>query len=379
MAASPVVTLLEQLVQIPSVSGSPAEREGLKFVEQWFQGSDESTAEFVDASDGRDACVLVMPAHVSDCRLLLFSAHIDVVPVTNGNEWSEDPFGARVVAGRLHGRGSSDMKSGLAAAMIAIRQLHAQGVPVALAVSTGEELGCRGASGVASALESLTVGAVIIPESTGNRVVLGHRGALWLSVTTSGRAAHGSTPERGVNAILAMTEVLAGLPQIPLGAHEFLGAETANVGAISSGSVPNVVPDRCVIKVDHRLASTDPQEMVNWWRDRPGVSDVGVDLLLDPVWTNIRDEFVAMLPGEVSAEPASYFTDASVLVRTLPPRTPVVVWGPGDASTVHSADESVEITSVESAVHMFTEAGRRWQMSSGLESRADGGTDAVGL
>jgi succinyl-diaminopimelate desuccinylase len=207
---APVIDLLALLVRIPSPSGRDGEVRCLEEVARHF--ADEPAASAVLHRDvtGRTTCLTVTAAVPDDRPVLLFSAHIDVVPVTDPGAWTHDPFGAVIADGRLHGRGSSDMKSGLAAAMVVVRALLAAGAPVALAVSRSEEVGCRGAADVAAALDGIPVGAVIVPESTSNEVVLGHRGALWLSVATAGRAAHGSTPERGDNAVLAMARVLTG-------------------------------------------------------------------------------------------------------------------------------------------------------------------------
>jgi succinyl-diaminopimelate desuccinylase len=361
----PVLALLASLVAIDSTSGSVGEEDSLVAVAAWFDGCAAAVATVHRSASGYAQCVTVLPSHPDDALastvpLLLFAAHIDVVPVTRPEDWAHDPFGAEIDGGRMYGRGTSDMKSGLAAAMIAVRDLLMGGAPVALAVSRGEEIGCRGAADVAHALESVPIGGVIIPESTANSVVLGHRGALWLSVATAGVAAHGSTPERGDNAILAMARLLGRLDEVPLGEHPDLGAETVNVGTITGGTVPNIVPDACTVELDMRLARTAPDVLVQWWRDQPEVVSVEVDLQLDAVWTNPATPWLATLGAPVSPSPAAYYTDASVLVATLPAGTPVVVWGPGDPSTVHSVEESVPVAAVTDAVRLYRAAGESW-------------------
>jgi succinyl-diaminopimelate desuccinylase len=357
---SRLVDLLASLIAIDSTSGTAGEQQGLHAVAEWFASCELAETTISRAPDGSALCLTVLPAVHTSEPLLLFSAHIDVVPVTRPEDWTHHPFGAEIDGDRMFGRGSSDMKSGLAAAMMATRELLESGVAVGLAVSRGEEIGCRGASDVASALTDWTIGAVIIPESTANEIVLGHRGALWLTVQTTGTAAHGSTPERGDNAILSMARFLGDLGDLPLASHPELGRETVNVGTITGGTVPNIVPDRCLVELDIRLAGTDPQAIVAWLRAQPAVTAVTVDLDLSAVWTDRGSPWLTGLGCPVSDRPAAYYTDASVLIGSLPPGTPIVVWGPGDPSVVHSVEESVEISAVHTALGLYLAAGKRW-------------------
>ncbi|KQM29158.1 hypothetical protein ASL10_00130 [Frigoribacterium sp. Leaf8] len=360
-SAPPVIALLRDLVAIDSTSGSPGEAAVLRRVAAEFEGVEEARVAFAPGADGEPAALLVSPTSVgADRPLLVFASHADVVPVTDASAWTHDPFASTAVGDRLYGRGASDMKSGLAASIVAVRDLLRQGAPVALAVSTGEEVGCLGAPAVVDLLAGLRVGAVVIPESTDGQVVLGHRGALWATVRTSGVAAHGSTPERGHNAILDLVAVLGRLDDLPLSSHADLGRETVNVGVVSGGSVPNIVPDVCEARIDLRVVREDVDELVDWWRGQPEVTDVRVDLDLAAVWTPRDHPWLAGLDAPVSEAPASYFTDASVLVRSLEDGVPVVVWGPGDPTVVHTVDESVSVEAVLRAVEQFGRVGGRW-------------------
>ena len=356
--------LLVELVRIDSTSGTPGEADALLLVAEVLRREcgETGAVSIGYTPDGAPDAVVVVPAarRETPTPLLLFSAHIDVVPVEDPSAWSHDPFGAHIDSGCLYGRGSSDMKSGLAAALVAVVELLREGRPVALAVSTGEEVGCRGAASVAELLREHPIGAVIVPESTANEVVLGHRGALWLRVATSGRAAHGSTPGLGVNAIEKAAAVIGRVSELPLLWHPQLGWESVNVGTIAGGSVPNIVPDRCVLDIDHRVIDDDGARLTEWWMSQPEVSAVDTVLDLAPVWTSADDAWVRGLGAPVSDRPASYFTDASVLVRSLPAGTPVVIWGPGDPAVVHTVDESVDLRAVEDARLHYLRVGRAW-------------------
>lgn len=358
---SSAVALMRELVMIDSTTGSPGEATVVERVAAHFVGCGAATIALRRGQDGAATSLVVTPTHGAGGSepLLLFSAHADVVPVTDPAAWGSDPFGAAIDGDRVLGRGSSDMKAGLAAAAVAVRRLLEEGRAVGLAVSTGEEAGCLGAPQVNELLAGNQVGAVVVPESTDGRVVLGHRGALWLTVRTAGTAAHGSTPERGRNAVLAMAAVLGRIADLPLRAHSDLGAESVNIGVIAGGSVPNIVPDKCEMKVDHRVVGGG-EHLLAWWRSQPEVVDVCVDLDLPAVWTRRDHPWLTALGAPVAREPASYFTDACVLGPALGPDVPVVIWGPGDASLVHAVGESVSIAAVHEVVHRYCDVGRRW-------------------
>lgn len=350
--------LLAELVEFDSTSGSAGEVNALLFVAEWLRQNSPGNVT-VASPNGSPTALIVRPPATDSRPLLLFSAHVDVVPVGDRAAWTHDPFSAEVVEDRVFGRGTSDMKSGLAAAMVAVAELLSEGAPVALAVSTGEEVGCRGAIDAATLLSGHPVEAVIVPESTLNQVVLGHRGALWLSVTTRGLAAHGSTPERGLNAIALAANLVGRLSEIPLLRHPELGRESVNVGTIRAGAVPNIVPDRCELGIDIRVVDANTSRLVNWWVAQPEVAEVEVDLDLAAVWTSPDHPWVSGLDAPVSLRPASYFTDLSVLMPHLPPGTPVVIWGPGDPDLVHTVDESVGLAELNSALASYLRVGRR--------------------
>jgi succinyl-diaminopimelate desuccinylase len=355
------IALLEKLVRIDSTSGLDGERHVLELMADQFTTAPQSSVRLVRDDAGRASALLVTPSVRPERSLLVFACHADVVPAGDVDSWTNHPFEPTTRSGRLYGRGASDMKGGIAAAASAVLQLHAEGAAVALAISLGEEIGSVGAREVVGALDGLDVGAMIIPESTAGEICLGHRGALWLTVRTAGTAAHGSTPERGDNAILAMCRVLARIGELPLRRHDNLGRETVNVGTIRAGDVPNIVPDQCEIRVDHRVVHGDVTPLLDWWRAQPDVVSVDVDLRLDPIWTDAADSWVQSLGYPAKSEPVSYFTDASVFVRAPALATiPFVIWGPGDPRVVHAVDESVEVAAVLELERRYLAAGRAW-------------------
>ncbi|MFQ1004105.1 M20 family metallopeptidase [Modestobacter sp. SSW1-42] len=360
MSAPPpdVVDLVRELVRRPTVSGdAAAQREVLGVVTEVLTAAAPHLQRREGADRDQPWTLLTSPTDPGRPRLLL-ACHVDTVPAADPAGWQRDPFGADLDDGRVWGRGGSDMKAGLVAAVAALAAAP-EGTPVALLLSSDEEIGSRGAAAAAAAVSALEVGAVVVPEATGNRVVLGHRGALWLAVRAQGRAAHGSTPERGHNALLDLVAVLGRAGQaLPLAEEPFLGTETWNPGVLRSGTVPNVVPDRAEVLVDQRTVG-DGAALLAWWRAQPEVA--GVDVLVDlpSVRTSAEDPWVAGLPAPVDPAPATYFTDASVL-RPVVGDAPIVVWGPGTPAAMHAVDEHVEVGELRQATATFTEVLRRW-------------------
>lgn len=345
-----VIELTSTLIRHNSTSGDPGEAAALLAVADLCRTAGLPVR--IGYDDGLPVALLA--GHDRAVPHLLFAVHVDVVPADRGT-WSSPPFEPHVDAGRLYGRGASDMKSGLAAALIAVSEAGPE-APVMLGVTTSEETGCRGAAALAELLGPVQVGAVIVPESTGNHIALGHRGALWVTVRAEGMAAHGSTPGRGVNAIAALAAALVSVDDLPLQEHPMLGRESVNIGTIRGGSVPNIVPDACEAQIDMRTVG-ETGALLSAWRAMPGVAEVEVDLELDAVWTDPDHPFVRRLSTatgvEVLAEPVAYFTDAAVLSRGLPEGVPFVILGPGDPTAVHGSDESVSVAAVRAAERIF--------------------------
>jgi succinyl-diaminopimelate desuccinylase len=283
---------------------------------------------------------------------LAFTGHVDTVPL-GASPWSRDPFGGEIVDGRLCGRGSSDMKSGVAAFVAAALELAAtlrEGPGVVLIVTAGEESGCEGALHVVRQPELLPllagIGALVVAEPTGNRPLAAHKGALWLRAAARGVAAHGSMPERGDNAIYKLAPALLALRDYDfrLPPHPLMGRPTLNVGLIAGGLNINSVPDAASFSIDIRtVAGQDHAAIKNELAALLG-TEIALETLIDmaSVHTDPRDPWMRRVtelatPGR---EPGSvaYFTDAAVLRPALGD-PPTVILGPGEAHMAHQTDE----------------------------------------
>ncbi len=304
---------------------------------------------------------------------LCFAGHIDTVPLGTA-PWRVDPFEGRVEGDRLHGRGASDMKGGVAAFVAAALRMaaSASSPPLLLVVAAGEETGCEGSFHLAGLPGALgDAGALVVAEPTANYPLVGHKGALWLRITTRGVSAHGSMPELGVNAIYAAARAVGRLERLGFGdtAHPVLGTPTLNVGTISGGASINSVPDRATIGVDIRtVPGLDHDGVVERIRRELG-GDVEITRVVDvpPVWTDpdhpwIQAVFRIMTPflGEAPVpRSAPYFTDAAALAPALG-GAPTVILGPGDPGQAHRTDEFCSVSKIRQAVEAYVRIGRRW-------------------
>jgi acetylornithine deacetylase len=189
-------------------------------------------------------------------RSLALSGHVDVVPIGDRDAWSEEPFSGRVADGRLHGRGALDMKGGLVAGLHAVVALRESGVPLRgdLVFESVIEEEATGNGALAARLRGPHVDAAIIPELSGEAMLVATPGVLWAELTTTGRSAYVGLSGAAVNAIDLMLHVLDGLSSLPdvLNArfrHPAFAASgaphTLNVGTIQGGDWPSSVPLTC--------------------------------------------------------------------------------------------------------------------------------------
>lgn len=300
-------------------------------------------------------------------RPMTFAAHLDTVPA-DATAWSVDPWGGEVVDGRLYGRGSSDMKSGLAAFLVAVREHVAEPhrcAGVQLVLTAAEETGCEGAA--ALDLSGLVSGGpLLVGEMTDNRLVLGHKGAAWLELRTRGRSAHGSRPDLGDNAAVAMAGLVLAVQELSLPVDPVLGPATQSLGTLRSGLQTNIVPDEAVATLDVRtvpgFTAADAVLRVHGAAGAAGTTALITTVLdLAPVVT-AADHPVAALVAAVTGPadgPATYFTDASVLSRKLDASATVVL-GPGQIDQAHAVDEYCPVAAIEEGSRVYRAVLDRW-------------------
>ena len=211
----------------------------------------------IELAPGRPNLVARVDGHDGDALALGFTGHLDVVPLGEA-PWRVDPFAGEIEGDRLHGRGAADMKSGVAAMVVAacrVARQRRRRAGIELVLTAGEEIGCAGAHAVVRTPDTLgRVGALVVGEPTNLRPRVGHRGVLWVRMRFSGRTAHASMPHEGDNAVLKAARAAILLDGHDFGVvHPALGRPTLNVGRLEGGLNLNSVPDSAVLGIDLRL------------------------------------------------------------------------------------------------------------------------------
>lgn len=303
-----------------------------------------------------------------------FTGHLDTVPL-GAQPWSVDPFAADIADGKLYGRGASDMKSGVAAfviACIALADRLAMTSGVMLVITAGEETGCSGAEAIVRTNGQLgQVGALVVAEPTGNKPLVGHKGALWLEAETRGVTAHGSMPEKGVNAVYKAARAVTALQEFDFNVarHDVLGLPTINVGTIQGGLNINSVPDRATIGIDIRTIPAQSHAQIREQLTSYLGRDVTLRTLLNAksVWTDPHHPWISEvfqvarnvegIDNDIGAAP--YFTDASALTPAFG-SPPTVIIGPGELALAHQTDEYCQVSRIERATEMYTQLVRNW-------------------
>lgn len=364
-----LVSLLTDLVSIDSSDppGNEAAVAARVAVELAQNGIDFDVDEF---APGR-VNILARVAGQGTKAPLVFSAHLDTVPIGTA-PWQFDPFEGRVVDGRLYGRGSSDMKSGVAAMITALVELSTSeplAGDVLLALSAGESSSCAGAKRFVERGSLVQAGAILVSEPTSLDVVVAEMAALWVRVIFHGSIGHVSG-SGSRNAIIDMSAFLTTLDHVslPFPDHDLLPAPTISVGKIIGGSAVNVTPDRCEALLDIRLRSgTSVDEVLECLATRlPVDAEVEVVDFKPAVETNSDHPFVqtclrqcARVTGAAPAvKGVSYYSDATVYQSAH--GTPFAILGPGELGMSGQNDEWVSIERVRQAVPIFANIARAW-------------------
>ena len=394
--AEEVVELTRSLVRIPSVyrPGEPGanEAEAAAFVESWLR-REGLPVEIQEVAPGRPNVLSWIGEKGPGQRCLLLEGHTDVVTEGDAREWTYPPFAAEMRDGRIYGRGSADMKSGLAAAMIALAAFKRAGVTPAGKLLVGalvdEEDAMLGVRHLVKSAAGRELDAAIICEPEENELCLEQRGVVWARIRARGKMAHGAMPEAGVNPIRALGSVLRQVPSLekrlrkqceksrylkpPTVTPTIIQGPPRGVGAPQS----NVIPAIAEMTLDVRLT--------------PGIDAQGIQAELEALCRQAE----AGLPGvKVEWEPVNAFrlatkmeksqavvqamihgvrkatgkspryggvpgsTDGTILHMEL--GIPIVTCGPGNRLIPHQVDEYVEAREIVEAAKIYAAASLKY-------------------
>jgi acetylornithine deacetylase len=370
-------SLLQEMVATPSVNpsmeeGGAGEGAMAALTTSWLEawGFDTRKAE---VAPGRFN-VIAWSRGSAPGPTLLFNGHLDTVGVEG---MSIDPFLGEVREGRLFGRGSCDMKGGIASLLGAAARLRQTGHAGSLlvALTADEEDASIGMQSLVA--DGIQADAAIVCEPTSLAVMPANKGFVWVEASFRGRAAHGSRPEEGRDAIRHAGEFLASLGEMEAileagRPHPLLGYGTVHAGTIRGGSAPSVYPDRCSLVLERRTLPGEDDGAVmgelvalaEALKARNPEVDVRMDLRLSRPGTEVPEThplvqgLLAALRSETVAgrvEGMTAWVDAALLNEA---GIPSVCFGPGSIGKAHSADEWIPLEEVELAARVLERFAR---------------------
>jgi len=363
------VDLLRQLIRIPSVNPDSAPGQGATGEAACAEHAGAllqalgAEVTFEEVQPGRPNVIGRFPGG-EDKPGLLFAPHLDTVSVAG---MTIDPFAGEVSGGRIHGRGASDTKGTMAAMLWALHELRADlsalPVRVAFVGLMGEEAGQPGSIHFARH-HGDEFSFAVVGEPTELEVVHAHKGCLWHRLSTKGVSCHGSTPERGENAIRKLLPVLEALlihleERLPDFADPVLGCPTVSLGTLHGGSSPNIVPATCEAFLDIR--------------ETPGLYDAGGSGLLIREFLQDRgwaDLVVVESRGDSKPLLTDPETDGVQRLLSIGSRLTTAPWycdagrlaeggiasvacGPGSIVQAHTKDEFLAVADLEAGCDFY--------------------------
>lgn len=378
VARGDAAALTRELVRIDSrnpslVAGGPGEGATARALADVLR-SWGFAVECRDAAPGRPNVVARIGR--AGGRSLMFNGHLDVVGIDG---MTHAPFAAEERGGRIYGRGSCDMKAGVAAMCAAAARAHDAGldgeiVVTAVADEEFESIGTR-----ALVESGVRTDAAIVTEPTRLCVMPAHLGFVWIDVTVRGRAAHGSRWDLGVDAIRHTGLLLAEMDGHDSGVlasrrHPLLGRPSIHASLIEGGTGMSTYPDRCTVRLERRTIPGESVEQVSaevrgfcdalTRRGRPVDAEVQVTFSQLPSDVAVDAPIVRALGGALDAsgesvrvEGMTAWTDAALLNAA---GIPAICFGPGDISLAHAAEEYVPIDEIERATAVLARLAQTW-------------------
>jgi acetylornithine deacetylase len=382
VARGDAVALARELVRIDSrnpslVAGGAGEARAARALAEILEAWG-FTVDVVDAAPGRPNVVARIGG--GNGRSLMFNGHLDVVG-TDG--MTHAPFEAFERDGRMYGRGSCDMKAGIASMCAAAARAADAGVggEIIVAAVVDEEYESLGTRALVAS--GVRADAAIVTEPTSLAIMPAHLGFVWVDAVFEGRAAHGSRWDLGVDAIRHAGLFLAELERfdaevLTTRAHALLGRPSVHASLIEGGNGMSTYPERCALKIERRtIPGETPEDVVHELTAlcdaiRPTLERRGKPLnaRIDATFSQVPSDVSVEAPivralgtalrGTGEAERVagmSAWTDAAVLNAA---GIPAICFGPGDITLAHAAEEYVPIDEIERAARVLTKLACNW-------------------
>lgn len=369
-----VLSILQQIVSKPSVNPPGDEILVAEFIKDFLNEIGlEPRYQWVLPNRPN---ILAKIGGVESGPNLLFLGHTDVVPVENPGAWKFDPWGGHIEGGRLYGRGSSDMKGGIAAFLGAMEAIEMSDIRLRgnafFAGVIDEEVSGKGTIYLIDSGFIKQIDGVIVGEPSLMKAEVAHRGTCWLRARTHGVPAHGSLPHKGVNAIHKMCKFLKALLKVEFRfeSHDLLPDPSINVGKISGGIKINIVPSICEALIDIRIVPdmkredvTVPiQNLINELKEEDPEFEAEIEVTqfrkpfqidrTEPIVQTILVSAEKVLNKKIELSGFPAYTDAGFIHNVA--KKPAVVFGPGEQA--HTDNESIITKNVVDAARIYAMA-----------------------
>jgi len=357
------IKLTKNLIKINSTNPGKYEKEVFKFLENLLKKEGIKYKKYLLHKDRPNLVIKIGNKNIKDN--ILFIGHLDTVPFGQLS-WKHDPLGAQEINDKIYGRGSTDMKSGVAAmcsAIIKYKNSNFKNKNIILAIVSGEETGCEGSKLLAKKLKSEKISAIISGEPTNNYPVLGHKGVLWLEATVSGKTSHGSSPQYGINSIYNAINYIKILKKYKFKqTNHYMKTSTINIGTFFSGQNINSVPDKAIFSIDIRTVDSNKPYMreIKKILKNKNVKIreiVNLEMVYNENWKS--QKYLNMLKNickysKKSFKPsfANYFTDISPFQKNHRNLFNIIV-GPGRASMAHQTNEYVKKSEIVKSKEIY--------------------------
>ncbi len=374
-----LIRVTQALIKIPSQNPPGNEKDCAEYIRSTLNQWGVETRMITEPFPHRPQVMATVNGRETGSTIIL-NGHMDVVPEGSRSHWKYDPYGGVVEAGRIYGRGSSDMKGGLTAMMMLAKLLQERGLPrgkVVFQFVMGEETGEPGTKHLLSILGNRGDYGIVL-EPTSLRVATAEKGLAWFRITWEGKPAHASVAERGINPIEKVVKFGKKLMEydkkLRTHDHPLLGSPKCTMTMINAGTKENVIPESCSLVVDRRFNPQETPDRVEsdlrkilekltledpdfkYQIERTMLYE-SAEIPVDSLIAEVLRKHAAQISG-VPKEPfgTMYSTDVRNFINDA--KISTVTFGPGNVHQAHTFNESIEIQQIVDCVRILLLAVR---------------------
>ena len=371
-----LIQITQDLIRIDTCQPKGNEKKLVRYIIKLFEPFlDKIDIHSFEHGSNRSSLLIKINGE-NDIGGIAFSGHLDTVSVGRMNEWRYDPFSGHIENGFIHGRGSVDMKAGVAAIiMVGLHILESKKElkePIFLCFSADEEQDGLGIESIAKTGLLNNIRGVVIAEPTDKKIAIAEKGALWISVEVQGKLAHGSKPEKGINSIeygILFAERLEKYFLKEFNIDPLLGRASVALTKFNGGIMTNIIPAEAILEfdirtlphMDHKVLLTKFKEIIeNIKNEKPGI-EMSIKVLNNrpSVAVSDNDDFVKLVQKvarehtlDDSLYGMTYYTDAAQLIPII--NKPFVIMGPGNEAHAHQLDEAVRIDDINMMYDVYS-------------------------